>query len=383
MNNTRVLHVLHSHSWGGLELYTVELIKKLAGTGISQQVLCFGDSRVSKELRAANIEVVPTLTPKISKLAEARVIRKLIATQGITHLHSHSRVDMWACCLARWFNSEVRHVYNLYMNAIPKKDFVHRQLFKRVDALCSSSETILKDVRANFPIAPEKLHLIRYGRETEMFQHNPQMRSSLRAEYKVHGDQLVIGTLCRIDAGKGIRELVDSLEFLTDEELQKIQLWIIGDPTATGKDAAGNTTYEADSWSLFSWLQEKAQTPRLRNHLVHIPFQKEYIRYIDALDIFTLASHNETYSLGVLDAMMMEKPVIGTNAGGTPEQTGNMERGILAEPRSARSLADCIRYYLKNPEVIQTQGAKAKEWALENHNWPRTLGQFVHLYHKL
>lgn len=383
MKNIRVLHVLHSHSWGGLELYTVELIKKLASTGNTQYVLCFKDSRVAKHLVSENIVVIPTPTAKISKFSEARAIRNVIAEYGITHLHSHSRIDMWACAMARWFNKDLKHIYNLYMNAVPKKDLVHRELFKRVDALCSSSETILNDVRANFPIAVDKLHLIRYGRETEMFKHDPQMRLSVRDSYHVDEKQLVIGTLCRIDTGKGVRELADALDFLTDQELQKVQLWIIGDPTASGKDAAGNTTYESDSWNLFSWLQEKIKTPRLHKHLVHIPFQKEYIRYIDALDIFTLASYNETYSLSVLDAMMMGKPVIGTNAGGTPEQTGKIERGILAEPRSAKSLADCIRFYLKNPDQIQIHGAKAQEWALANHNWPSTLNQFLKLYQEI
>ncbi|MFM6928187.1 MAG: glycosyltransferase family 4 protein [Bdellovibrio sp.] len=383
MKNIRVLHVLHSHSWGGLELYTVELIKKLASTGHTQYVLCFANSRVAKELSTENIVVIPTSKAKISKFAEARFIRKAIAKHSITHLHSHSRVDMWACAMARWFNPDIKHIYNLYMNAVPKKDFVHRELFKRVDALCSSSETILNDVRVNFPITPEKLRLIRYGRETELFKHDPQVRASVREALHVQAPELVVGTLCRIDAGKGVRELVDSLEFLTDEELQKIQLWVIGAPTATGHDAAGNTTYEEDSWNLFTWLQDKIKTPRLHKHLVHIPFQKEYIRYIDALDIFTLASYNETYSLSVLDAMMMGKPVIGTNAGGTPEQTGKNERGLLADPRSAKSLAECIRTYLKNPDLIQTQGTKAQEWALANHNWPSTLNQFLKLYQEL
>ncbi|MBO9667366.1 MAG: glycosyltransferase family 4 protein [Bdellovibrio sp.] len=380
MKSARVLHVIHSFSWGGLELYTSELIQQLQTTGLQQQVLCFGNSRIAKELEAAGVSVIGTPGSKISKLAEAQIIRACIKQYRITHLHSHTRLDMWACCLARWFDPNIKHIYNLYMNALPKRDFIHKALFKRVDALCSSSETIINDARKNFPIDQYKLRLIRYGRQTELFNHNRVERARIREKYNVHNDQMVIGTLCRIDDGKGVRELAESLDHLSDAELSKIQLWILGDPTAKGKAADGSPIYEEKSLELFTWLHGRCNSVRLKNHLKHIPFQKDYVSYLDAMDVFTLASYNETYSLSVLDAMMMEKPVIGTNAGGTPEQTGHNERGILAEPRSATSLAQCIRYYLQNPEVAQQHGHQAKDWAKSNHNWPNTLKQFLKLY---
>jgi glycosyltransferase involved in cell wall biosynthesis len=383
MKPVRVLHVIHSFSWGGLELYSTELIIKLKNTSVEQWVLCFEGSRIAKELKAAGVQTIETSAKKLSKLAEANLVRKAIAKHSVTHLHSHTRKDMWAVCVARWFNKDIKHVYNLYMNALPKQDFVHRALFRRVDALCSSSEDILKDVRKNFPIDPEKLQLIRYGRETDKFVALPAVRDQIRQRYAVKPDQMVIGTLCRIDAGKGVRELVESLDYLSDEDLQKVQIWVIGDRTIVGHNDSGETTYEPESQALYEWVQARAASERLNGHLQLIPFQREYIPYIDALDVFTLASYNETYSLSVIDAMMMAKPVIGTNAGGTPEQVGGSERGILAEPRSGQSLANCVRYYLQHPEKAHKHGEKGREWALHNHNWPNTLKHFTELYQRI
>ncbi|WP_413584202.1 glycosyltransferase family 4 protein [Bdellovibrio sp. HCB274] len=383
MKPVRLLHVIHSFSWGGLELYSTELICKLQQTSVEQWVLCFEDSRIIKELRAHGVRVLPVTEKKLSKFAKAKLIKKAMREHQITHLHSHTRLDMWATCLARWFNGGVRHVYNLYMNALPKRDFVHKALFKRVDALCSSSEDILKDVKKNFPIAPGKLKLIRYGRETEKFVANSEARLNIRKKYEVKSDQLVIGTLCRIDAQKGVRELVEALDYLSDEELKKVQIWVIGDRTIVGHNESGETTYEDESQALYEWIIARAGSERLRGHLQQISFQREYVPYIDALDIFTLASYNETYSLSVIDAMMMGKAVIGTNAGGTPEQVGGTERGILAEPRSGQALADCIRYYLAHPEKAQKHGDKGRDWALHNHNWPNTLKHFTELYQRI
>ena len=127
-------------------------------------------------------------------------------------------------------------------------------------------------------------------------------------------------------------------------------------------------------------LQKLKQNPRFKDHLILIPFQKNYIPYIDALDFFALASYNETYSLSVLDAMMMSKPVIGTNTGGTPEQVGTNERGRLVEAHSASSIAEALRFYLQNPDLATVQGPRARQWAIEKHQWPATLEQFLNLY---
>lgn len=384
MGKIKVLHCLHSLSWGGLEIYSVELIEKLSSLGYEQYVLCAGPSRVHEELRKIpHLHVLPFPEARLSKLKTARLIRRHVGEFGITHLHSHTRLDMWACALARWNWPHLRHIYNLYMNATPKKDFVHRWLFSKVDALCSSSENILRDVKRNFPIDPQKLKLIRYGRKTELYVHDEARRKKLRHDLHAAETDLVIGTLCRIDPGKGVRELVHALDYLNDQELAHLQLWVIGDPTTIGKNADGSPLYEPPSAELKAWLEEKQKEPRLQAHLRLLPFQKDYISFLDAMDVFALASYNETYSLSVIDAMMMAKPVIGTKAGGTPEQIGANERGVLAEPQDAESLAAAFRHYLQHPQDGLAQGPRARQWAWRQHSWDEVIKDYQSLYQHL
>ncbi|WP_295904399.1 glycosyltransferase family 4 protein [uncultured Bdellovibrio sp.] len=383
MGEVRVLHCIQSLSWGGLELYTVELIQNLAKAGVNQRVFCSAHSRVAEELRHSNVELITFPEKKISKLKAASLIRKISRANKITHLHSHTRIDMWCCALSRWNTSSPKHIYNLYMNALPKRDLIHRWLFSKVDALCSSSEWVLSEARKNFPIAPEKLRLMRYGRKTEDYQTNPSQREDLRAKMGFKKDDLVFGTLCRIDAGKGVRELVEALDYLSDEEIKKIHMVIVGDPTILGKNSEGQLTYESQSLELSEWISQKASEPRLKGHLHRVPFQKNFIPYIDILDVFILASYNETYSLSVLDSMLMEKPVIGTDAGGTTEQVGKNERGFLTEPRNAKSLSEALRFYIQNPDQVPQQGAKARQWTLGQHSWDQTLTKTLALYKEL
>ncbi len=380
MKKMKVLHCIQSMAWGGLELYTVELIRKLAETGIEQHVFCCEHSRVAEELRKSNISLITFADKKISKIKEAFLIRKVVQKLDITHLQSHTRLDMWACALSRWDSHSPKHVYNLYMNALPKKDFVHKWLYSKVDAICSSSEFVLAEAKKNFPIDPRKLQLIRYGRQTENYQTNTSQRTLLRQQYGIQPEDLVFGTLCRIDPGKGVKELVQALDHLSDEEIKKIHMVIVGDPTILGKDDDGQTVYESESIQLSNWIDGQAKNSRFQGHLHRIPFQKDFIPYIDLLDVFILASYNETYSLSVLDAMLMEKPVIGTDAGGTTEQVGKNDRGHLVTPKDPKSLAQALRFYINNPETITKQGAVARQWVLSQHDWNKTLKTTLELY---
>nr|BFD62889.1 glycosyltransferase family 4 protein [Bdellovibrio sp. HM001] len=383
MGEIKVLHCIQSLSWGGLEIYTAELIQKLAEAGVDQRVFCSAHSRVAEELRHTNVELITFPEKKLSKLKAAALIRKICREHKITHLHSHTRIDMWSCVLSRWASSHPKHIYNLYMNALPKKDLVHRWLFSKVDALCSSSEWVLSEARKNFPIDPKKLRLMRYGRKTEDYHTNPEQREQLRLKMGLGKSDLVFGTLCRIDAGKGVRELVEALDYLSDEEIKKIHMVIVGDPTILGRTSEGHLTYETQSIELADWITKKASEPRLKGHLHRVPFQKNFIPYIDILDVFILASYNETYSLSVLDSMLMEKPVIGTDAGGTTEQVGQNERGFLTAPRNAKSLSEALRYYIQNPDQVPLQGAKACQWTLAQHSWQQTLTKTLALYDEL
>jgi glycosyltransferase involved in cell wall biosynthesis len=93
-----------------------------------------------------------------------------------------------------------------------------------------------------------------------------------------------------------------------------------------------------------------------------------------------LGSYNEPYSLGVVDAMLVGLPVIGTKSGGTVEQIENSGGGMLVRPRRPEELAQGFREYLAQPELIRKHGAAAQEWARKQHNWKTTLTRMNDIY---
>jgi len=107
------------------------------------------------------------------------------------------------------------------------------------------------------------------------------------------------------------------------------------------------------------------------------------ISFLGSLDIFVLASYNEMYSLAVLDAMLINLPVISTDKGGTPEQLGFGERGFLVEPKSAKALADQIFYCVNNLNETKEKAKMGFTWTRAQHNWKNVIQQYVDLYNEV
>jgi Glycosyltransferase len=188
-------------------------------------------------------------------------------------------------------------------------------------------------------------------------------------------EKVVIGLLSRIDTGKGVGIFADAFEYLQQEVQQKIEFWIMGEPTVKSVNAKGEPTYEEQALKLLDKL--KALSKKHPTSFKLIPFQTEYIAWLQAMDIFVLPTINEMYSLAVVDAMMTGLPVIGTNAGGTSEQIGRNERGLLVEPGSAKAIADAIAEMIKNPEEMKQKGEAARNWATTQHNFQTTVSQIL------
>lgn len=364
-------------------MYASELIVRLADSGVEQTVLIPEHSRAYDFLKSHKVKIHTYDVTLRGKIRLGRFIASELKRTKFDIVHAHTRVDLWGAAIALVGKDRPKLIYSLYMNAVPKQDLVHRWLFSKIHRLLSSSQIVLESAKQNFPIDEASLQLMRYGRATEIYKSNAQRRQELRKQNGTSDDALVFLSLSRIDEGKGLREIVDGfVRFLRNNPDSKNELWIVGDRTILHKHQDGKIEYESQSERLYNWIKAEAQSEDARGKIKIFPFQKNYVEWIDASDVFCMASHNETYSLSVLDAMMMGKPVIGTNSGGTPEQVVHLVRGFLVEPKSSLKLSDAYQFFTDHKEKRSSLGEAAKSWALSEHSWEKTLKEMISLYEK-
>ena len=90
-----------------------------------------------------------------------------------------------------------------------------------------------------------------------------------------------------------------------------------------------------------------------------IPFEKMPL-YFSISDIVCLPSLNETFGMALAEAQSMEKPVIGSNTGGTKEVIINKKTGFLIKPRSESELSKDIAKLLENKKLRIEMGTNGR-----------------------
>ncbi len=94
-------------------------------------------------------------------------------------------------------------------------------------------------------------------------------------------------------------------------------------------------------------------------------------------DVIIQKSIKEGFCLSVTEALWKETPVVASNVGGIPLQIEDGQSGYLLEPRDNEGFADRITHILKNPDVAQDIGQKAKEKVRKEFLITRLLSDYL------
>lgn len=78
-----------------------------------------------------------------------------------------------------------------------------------------------------------------------------------------------------------------------------------------------------------------------------------------AMDVEIVASKYEAFGRVTIEAMRMSNPVIGTNAGGTPELISDGVNGFLYEYGDFMQLTECMKKYIGDTTLTAAMGQKA------------------------
>lgn len=375
-----ILHIITSKAWGGLELYVVSLVKKLLDEGFHTALYCLPNTKVELEARKLNIPIFHAKKQAHFSPIDLLRIKSILKQHNFNIIHTHTRQDVWLGSLSVLLSSKKKHIFSLYMSAPSKKDLIHRFIYSKVDAITSSSKILNTRILNSYPVPPQKVHFLPYGRDFSLYNRDEAQTKRIRAQYQTKDTDIVVASISRIDPAKGVWEFAQSLLLLEPKVRARVKYWIIGEPTLSHINPNGTPIFEKSSQQIYEQLLNFAKSDEVANQIQLIPFQRDLIPCLSAIQIFILATYKETYSLSVLDAMSMEIPVIGTNSGGTPEQIKHDERGILVAPKNAREIADAIAFYVKNTHKMQEYAQRAKTWVESRHAWENTLSRLTQLY---
>jgi glycosyltransferase involved in cell wall biosynthesis len=86
---------------------------------------------------------------------------------------------------------------------------------------------------------------------------------------------------------------------------------------------------------------------------------------------------------GTIEALLMERPTIGTRVGGIPESVRHEETGLLVPPADPAALAAAIERLLANRDEARRFGAAGRKLMLERFTLSRTGADLASLYERV
>jgi len=169
---------------------------------------------------------------------------------------------------------------------------------------------------------------------------------------------LYVGRLVPV---KRIENLILSLSYLSKEDLNEVELIIVG------------TGYE------FQKLNNLVKKNNLKEFVIFEGFQIDVDKYYNKCDIFVLPSDSEGMPIALLEAMSYGLPCIVNNI----EIPISVDSIFILENNSPGSIALALTKLIKNPHLMNDFGIKAKLEIEQNFSISNMVDKHLNLYKEM
>lgn len=187
--------------------------------------------------------------------------------------------------------------------------------------------------------------VVRSGIDLRPLRAAPRGRAEARRRLRLLPDDVVIGSLGRLEAVKGAEDLLEGFARAAASR-PRLRLLLAGDG------------------ALRERLRERARALGHLPRLVMASSWEPPERILPALDLFVLASRNEGMGRALVEAMACGVPVVGCAVGGVPEVLEGGDSGLLVPPGDPESLARAIGRLADDRDLAADLGRRGRRRAL-------------------
>jgi glycosyltransferase involved in cell wall biosynthesis len=201
---------------------------------------------------------------------------------------------------------------------INKKGLLHTFRFDAINWWITPLHYLKREVieRTNFSV--HKIKVIPIGLNVEFFSSPKYTKREALKLLGINPQGTLLGIIGRVSEKKGQLFILEAVQQLRAMG-HKLELLIFGSPTIN----------DPESLVFYEKLLKKTDTEDLKDVIHFIPHKEDVLLFYNAIDIFTLASHSETYGMVTIEAMLSKIPIIATKSGGTSEILEDEALGFL------------------------------------------------------
>ncbi len=220
-----------------------------------------------------------------------------------------------------------------------------RKFYNKCDLLmCPTEEVALKYDKIKVR-TPKKI--ISLGTDTNIFM-PAENKEEAKRSIGIESEKTVIGYHGRLGREKDLITLYRAFRRIESKH-KNVKLLIVGEGVK-------------DQEAIFS----------SQRNIIMPGSKMDVVPYLQAMDIYVLPSLTETTSLCTLEAMSCGLPVISTPVGYVKDYIEERENGMLFPFRNSMRLSMKIELLMKDKELKDRLGKKARETIQEKFNWNNT-----------
>jgi glycosyltransferase involved in cell wall biosynthesis len=206
-----------------------------------------------------------------------------------------------------------------------------------IDRLIVPSRAIEAKVRAEFR-GGARFAVIPNGVDLDRFA-LPAAPCTLRRDFGIPNDAILLGVVARLEPEKGHRILIDAMAEVV-RRAPRTWLAIVGEGSLEGELRR----------------QVEGLPAAARGQVVLTGRRGDVAAVTSDLDVAVLPSLREAQGISLLEAMARQRPVVASAVGGIPEVVTDGESGLLVPPADPVGLADALVRVARSPVLREQLG---------------------------
>ena len=347
----RTVHIDTAETWRGGQNQVLQLVSGLEAIG-EPAVLVAHDRGELKRRAQEGLRFVGFSPRSEFDVHAAWQLGKILRDVQPEVVHAHDPMAVALAAMALRMRNGVsgqplvvaarRVDFNLKRHAFSKWKYRH------VDVFIAASE-VIAGILASDGIPADRIDVVHDGVNVSFVE--KQERVDARAEYWLPRDVPLVGNVAALAPHKGQRHLVAAAARVV-RSMPDVRFLILGEGEL--RDA----------------LERQVKELGLERHVLLGGFRRDAVSLMKSFDLFVMSSITEGLGSAILEAMVNQRPVVATRAGGIPEVVVDGETGLLVPPHDEPALADAILRVLGDAPLAARLGSAgyqrvAREFSVE------------------
>ena len=213
-------------------------------------------------------------------------------------------------------------------------------------------------------INKSKYSIIYYGIEISFKNTNEKILQRIKKKYKIKKNNFIICKISRHVEQKNLDFLIKSFSIFNKNYLPNSKLLMIGEGPKTDN------------------LKKLSEELKINKKIIWVKYTENIAEFIKSSHIFCLPSFYEGFGLVLLEAMILNKPIVASNASTIPEIIKNNYNGLLIDPNNICSLVHAFRK-LTNKKMSRKFIINGKKILNKKFNISNMLNKNMQIYNSI